>query len=256
MVWRLQGPGYQQQWYWSISSEIFWSQRKEAKHWLLQLYLMSRWRHQIEAFSASLILCAGNSPVTGEFPSQRPVTRSFDVFFDLRLNKKRLSKQWWGWWLETPSRSFWRHWNGNAHTYQYNERWNHARKLRQSKLDRISIIFTLFTECPVIPWLTVALSGVARIGADTTILTLAWLYSWKNKQNVTHYSDVIMCMVASQITSLTIVYSTVYSGEDQRKHQSSASLAFVWRIHRCPVNSPHKWPVTRKMSTLDDVIMT
>ena len=72
----------------------------------------------------------------------------------------------------------------------------------------------------------------------------------------THYDDVIMGTIASQITSLTIVYSALYSGADQSKHQSSASLAFVWRIHRGPVNSPHKWPVTRKMSPFDDVIMT
>ena len=70
-----------------------------------------------------------------------------------------------------------------------------------------------------------------------------------------HYDDVIMDVMASQITSLTIVYSTVYSDADQRKHQSSASLAFVWRIHRRPVNSPHKWPVTRKMFPFHDVIM-
>ena len=70
-----------------------------------------------------------------------------------------------------------------------------------------------------------------------------------------HYNDVIMGAVASQITSLTIVYSTVYSGSDQRKHQSSASLAFVRGIHQWPVNSPHKWPVTRKMFPFDDVIM-
>ena len=61
--------------------------------------------------------------------------------------------------------------------------------------------------------------------------------------------------MASQITSLTIVYSTVYSGADQRKHQSSASLAFVRGFHRGPVNSPHKWPVTPKMFPFDDVIM-
>ena len=71
-----------------------------------------------------------------------------------------------------------------------------------------------------------------------------------------HYCDVIMGAVASQITSLMIVYSTVYSDADQRKHQSSASLAFVWGIHLGPVNSPHKWPVTRKMFPFDDVIMT
>ena len=64
-----------------------------------------------------------------------------------------------------------------------------------------------------------------------------------------------MGAIAFQITSLTIVYSTVYSGADQSKHQSSASLAFVWGIHRGPVNSPHKWPVTRKMFPFDDVIM-
>ena len=70
-----------------------------------------------------------------------------------------------------------------------------------------------------------------------------------------HYDDVIMGAIASQITSLTIVYSTIYSGADQSNHQSSASLAFVWGIHRGPVNSPHKWPVTRKMFPFDDVIM-
>ena len=70
-----------------------------------------------------------------------------------------------------------------------------------------------------------------------------------------HYDDVIMGTIASLITSLTIVYSTVYSDADQRKHQSSASLAFVWGIHRGPVNSPHKWPVTRIMFSFDDVIM-
>ena len=68
------------------------------------------WHHQMKTFSALLALCVGNSPVTGEFPSQRPVTRSIDVFFDLRLNKW-LSKQSWCWWFETPSRSLWRHCN-------------------------------------------------------------------------------------------------------------------------------------------------
>ena len=76
------------------------------------------WRHQVETFSALLAICAGNSPVNGEFPAQRPVTRSFDVFFYLRLNK-RLSKHSWGWWFETPSCSFWRQCNvgyGKDHT--------------------------------------------------------------------------------------------------------------------------------------------
>ena len=71
-----------------------------------------------------------------------------------------------------------------------------------------------------------------------------------------HYRDVIMGTIASQITSLTIVYSTVYSDADQRTHQSSSSLAIVRGIHRRPVNSPHKWPVTQKIFPFDDVIMS
>ena len=64
-----------------------------------------------------------------------------------------------------------------------------------------------------------------------------------------------MGAMVSRISSLTIVYSGVYSGAGQRRHQSSASLAFVWGIHRSPVNSPHKWPVARKMFPFDDVII-
>ena len=74
-------------------------------------------------------------------------------------------------------------------------------------------------------------------------------------KGIHYYGDVIMNTMASQGISLNIVYSSVYSGADQRKHQSSASLAFVRGIHRGPVNSPHKWPVTRKMFPFNDVIM-
>ena len=76
----------------------------------------------METFSALLAICAGNSPVPGEFPAQRPVTRSFDVFFDLRLNK-RLSKQSRGWWFETLSLPLWRHRNhfiDDTRCMQYN----------------------------------------------------------------------------------------------------------------------------------------
>ena len=68
------------------------------------------WHHQMETLSTLLAICAGNSPVTGEFPRQRPVTWSFDVFFELCLNK-RLRKQSWGWWFDTPSCPLWRHCN-------------------------------------------------------------------------------------------------------------------------------------------------
>ena len=73
--------------WWSVVSPISW------------------WRHQMETFSASLDIFAGNSPVPGEFPAQRPVTRSFDVFFGLRLNN-RLSKQSWGWWFESSGQKY------------------------------------------------------------------------------------------------------------------------------------------------------
>ena len=78
---------------------------------------------------------------------------------------------------------------------------------------------------------------------------------WTSEFSINHYGDVIMGAIASQITSLTSVYSIVHSDAGQRVHQSPASLAFVRGIHRGPVNSPHKWPVTRKMFPFDDVIM-
>ena len=82
----------------------------------------SWWRHQMETFSALLAICAGNSPVPGEFPTQRPVTRSFDVYFDLRPNKW-LSKQSWGWWFETLSCSLWRHRNVSSPSQQQPWHW-------------------------------------------------------------------------------------------------------------------------------------
>ena len=81
------------------------------------------------------------------------------------------------------------------------------------------------------------------------------ILDWLVVQGNIHYNDVIMGPMAFQITSLTIIYSAVYSGTDQRKHQSSASLAFVRRIHRSPVNSPHKGSVMQKILQFDDVIM-
>ena len=100
---------------------------------------MPWWRHQMEIFSALLAFCAGNSPVTGEFPSQRPVTRSFDVFFDLHLNK-RLSKQSWGWWFETPTCSLWRRcnaylWFPEQGCYDQNKGGQHLECIWRAMLD-------------------------------------------------------------------------------------------------------------------------
>ena len=101
----------------------------------------------------------------------------------------------------------------------------------------------------IIPWIDPPpqskKAACSCMSPDTEFISLA----------VTHYSVVIMSTMASQITSPTIVYFTVYSGADQRKYQSSTSLAFVRGIRRWPGNSPHKGPVTRKMFPFDDVIV-
>ena len=118
---------------------------------------------------------------------------------------------------------------------------------------------SIFYGC-VKPWLTVK-------SPSTSKLTFRWpmcctfkrWFKFKIEKKTCqgcHYNDVIMSAMASQITSLTIVYSSIYSAADQRKHQSSVSLAFVRGIHRSPVNSPHKGPVTRKMFPFDDVIIS
>ena len=104
---------------WRISRKLYWTlswhflcYKVKSKSWP-KVFTNTWWRHQMETFSVPLAICAGNSPVPGEFPTQRPMTWSFDVYFDLRPNK-RLGKQSWGWWFETPSRPLWRRRNDLA----------------------------------------------------------------------------------------------------------------------------------------------
>ena len=94
---------------WVIISQL-WQWIYLLIHVLVSVKPRSWWRHQMETFSALLAICAGNSPVSGEFPTQRPVTRSFDICFDQRLNK-RLSKQSWSWWFQTLAYPLWHHRN-------------------------------------------------------------------------------------------------------------------------------------------------
>ena len=96
-----------------------------------QFSIFPWWRHQMETFSALLALCAGNLPASGEFPAQRPVTRSFDVFFDLCLNK-RLRKQSRGWWFETLSCPLWRHRNASLELGRLpRHKWTHPEEYEQ-----------------------------------------------------------------------------------------------------------------------------
>ena len=142
---------------------------------------MSWWRHQMETFSMLLVLCTGNSHVTGEFAAQRPVTRSFDVFFDLHLNK-RLSKQSWGWWFETPPCPLWRHCNvTQVNPCMY--------CTQQSCSHHTCTLLVSYHE----DWVIDTRSLKICIGSAYTVRCF-----W-------HYSDVIMGAMASQTTSPIIV---------------------------------------------------
>ena len=102
-------------------AEMNWAKSKSKFHiGIPQSYILwrrngLRWNGIMTSlngtFSELIAICAGNSPVTGEFPTQRLMTRSYVVFFDMRLNKG-LSKQSWSWWFDSPSHPLWRHCNG------------------------------------------------------------------------------------------------------------------------------------------------
>ena len=143
-------------------------------------------------FPAVLALCAGNSQVTGEFPSQRPVTQSFHIFFELCLNK-RLSKQSWGRWFEMSSPSLWRHCNDY---YIWQSTHKHKWYLPLTKYAAV---------CQNCDWDQAQIFMLGDVGMQCV---------WTN-----HYGDIILIAMASQITSLTIVYSTVYLDADQRTWQ-------------------------------------
>ena len=107
------------------------------------------WRHQMETFSVLLAICVGNSLVTSEFPSQRPVTWSFGVFFDLRFNK-RLSKQSWGWWFEIPSHPLWRHCNGSTNTFIRKQQNRHI--TRRYHLNKFHFLHNITCNTKTICW--------------------------------------------------------------------------------------------------------
>ena len=127
--------------------------------------------------------------------------------------------------------------------------------LSNLQYDQIAISYCGFAMLPDSTFLYNYILGGPLLIKLLKLRPFVWLIGYCSLQLFQHYSDVIMGTMASQISSLTIVYSTVYSGADQRKHQSSASLAFVRGIHQWPVNSPYKGPVARKMFPSDNVIM-
>ena len=195
-------------------------------------------------------LCVGNSPVTGEFPSQGPVTRSFDVFFDLRQNT-RLCKQSRRRWFDTLSRSLWRHCNVYPSYYVRTGsfiiipvstprtesicRFSTLLKMRKTTRRNKNVTHPIWIHFPCICPLQINKCEICHQCENI----------YHPDMDLHHYSDVVVSAMTSQITSVSIVYSNICSGADQRKHQSSAPLAFVRRI-RSPLTG--EFPTQRASS--------
>ena len=180
------------------------------------------WHHEMETFSALLAICAGNSPVPGEFPAQRPVTQSFDVFFDLRLNK-RLSKQSWGWWFETLSCPLWRHHNDLS--------------IFQQRLHAVAEIYPYFhlfwlqnymslpiISCPSVAHFTCEFSIVIQIG---------WKFSlcghiYHNQEIATKFCT---CYDSSAVVACTKICSGVISGNGVNAKWTVHQILNISKIH-------------------------
>ena len=177
--------------------------------------------------SASLAFVWGIHRGPVNFPHKWPVTRKMFPFDDVIMNTASIAGVFVIVSTENENNEF-------IDSYSIaNLRFNYSIILRQKEKKNVCIYYHF-----------------------STLKWYQWLASFLMEDwPVYHYYDVIMGAIASQITSLTIVHSTVYSGADHRHHQSSALPAFVRGINRSPVNSPHKWPVTRKIFPFDDVIV-
>ena len=210
---------------------------------------LSWWRHQMGPFSVLLALCAGNSP----FPVNSPHNGQWRgaLFFSLIC-------VWINDWVNNREAGDLRchrgHYDVNVMCDYFFPSWYRFDEHFAMFLWKFQ--WSNFYKILHMPRKLHVRNFVVILRSKKQSQQNGFFYLCFNYGEKLHYIDLIMGAVASQITSLTIVYSTVYSGADQRKHQSSASLAFVRGIHRWPVNSPHKWPVTRrKMFPFDDVIM-
>ena len=140
---------------------------------------MAWWRHLMDTYSALLALCVGNSLATGEFPAQRPVTRSFEFFFDLRLNK-RLSKQPWDWRFETPSRLLWRHCNEIAEQLQCWLSWWNWKSLMFNK--SVYIPLTLYASCCASKINGYSVTAKQTVKCGTVILKMGYSSGYKNTE--------------------------------------------------------------------------
>ena len=217
------------------------------------------WRHQMEAFSALLAHYAGNSPVTGEFPSQTASNVEILCLFDIG-QCKLLSKRSNGRWSGTPWCS--------RDVSVITPLMSHSLRYFAFFVPFVHLFTDPKIDTCIVNTVDLVLmsSFCSQIMHNNNTCTLpnkaiypAFCLKVYNIHRVTkhvqHYNDVIWARWRLKSPASWMFTQPFFQGADQRKHQRSASLAFVRGIHRWPVNSPHKGPVTRKMFPFDDVIM-
>ena len=201
---------------------------------LLSRFFWHRWKKASKLRVTGL--CEGNSPGTGEFPAQRAI------------NAENIS-------------IWWRHHDKAMTAMDYhvlvsiNPLWS-SDAIQQHRSGSTLTLAHVIDCCQVAPNHYPNQSDLSSLRfSDINLREQTYQPLITKICLKIHHSDVIMSTMASQITSPTIVNSTVCSGADERTHISSASLAFVRGIHQWPVNSLHKGPVTRKIFPFDDIIM-
>ena len=162
----------------------------------------------METFSALLAISAGNSPVPGEFPAQRPVRQSFDVFFDLRPNK-RLSKQWWGWWFETLPSPLWRHCNVLSCTQSNRVNQYHSCDLGQGHEEIIQYIYPdlYFLYPKYLRLSTNDLTWQAKVVAAATAAATEESPRWGSRSD-SNFRDLF-----SPLTSITSELLSIYTSD-------------------------------------------
>ena len=190
----------------------------------------------METFSTLLAICAGNSPVPGEFPTQRPVARGFDIFFDLQSNK-RLSKQWRGWWFETQSCPLWRHCNELVRSPWLlpDRNWRRGRYLIEVVAEMTDVIF--INGCygnsdlwlrPNDRWWNKRMSG------------------WHEALRKTIFSKVnIITFGVSMEHQIDCLFNELFKLTKTIK--APHNWSYVRRFRSYLMNSPHKGPVMRKV---------
>ena len=207
-----------------------------------QRFRIPWWRHQMETFSALVAICAGNSPVTGEFPTRRPVTRSFDVFFDLCPNE-RLSKQSWGWWFGTLSSPLWRHRNANPNSLQClipgqdvhgaNSWWAYLFDFCHRRFRTFDTSTGYYIFHTQVRWVlpTLATSDISRVGAlNPDRASLASIPVWWHRSPVNsfHTGQWRGALMFSLICDWINAWVNIHEAGDLRRHRTHYDVIVMY----------------------------